>query len=62
MHNEIRYQAKTHAISEKAIKRKKKILHLLPNFLFIFFMLKTIKQKNNKDMRMEKEITSSPNM
>jgi hypothetical protein len=60
MHNEIRYQAKTHAISEKAIKRKKKILHLLPNFLFIFFMLKTIKQKNNKDMRMEKEITSCP--
>jgi hypothetical protein len=50
MHNELRYQAKTHTISGKAIKRKKKK------------KLKRIIQKNNKDMLMEKEITSSPSM
>jgi len=56
MHNELRYQAKTHTISEKAtLKKKNKILHLL--------FLKTIKKKkNNKDMLMEEEITSSPSM
>jgi hypothetical protein len=48
MHNELRYQAKTHTISEKLSKEK--IMHLLPHF---FFTLKTIKQKNNKDMLME---------
>jgi len=59
MHNELRYQAKTHAISEK-LSRKNKIPHLLPNF---FFLLKNNKQKNNnKDMLMEKEMTSYPSM
>jgi hypothetical protein len=38
-------------------KKKKKISHLLPK-LFIF-LLKTNKQKNNKDMLMEKEMTSN---
>jgi hypothetical protein len=43
MHNELRYQAKTHAISEKLLKEKNKILHLLPQ---IFFFEKI----NNKNM------------
>jgi hypothetical protein len=34
MHNELRYQAKRHAISEKLTKEKIKILHLLPHFFF----------------------------
>jgi hypothetical protein len=58
MYNEPRYQAKTHAISEKLLKEKIKIPHLLPKF----FLLKTNKQKNNKDMLMEKEMASHPNM
>jgi hypothetical protein len=62
MYNELRYQAKTHIISEKLSKKKNYIIS--PNFfyLFIYFMLKTKKQKNNKDMLMENEITSSPSM
>jgi hypothetical protein len=36
MHNELRYQAKRHAISEKLSKEKIKIMHLLPQF-FSFF-------------------------
>jgi hypothetical protein len=59
MHNELRYQAKTHAISEK-LSRKNKIPHLLPNFYL--FLLKNNKQKNNKEMLMEKEMTSNPSM
>jgi hypothetical protein len=62
MHNELRYQEKTHAISEKLSKekKKKKFSIFSPNF---FFMLKKkIRHKNNKDMLMEKEITSSPSM
>jgi hypothetical protein len=61
MHNELRYQEKTHAISEKLSKEKIKIPHLLPNFYFLF-LLKTNKQKNNKDMLMEKEMTSIPSI
>jgi hypothetical protein len=64
MHNELRYQAKTYTISENLSiekKKKKKIQHLFPQF-FIFFLLKTNKQKNNKDMLMENEMTSSPSM
>jgi hypothetical protein len=57
MHNELRYQAKTHAISEK-LSRKNKIPHLLPNF---FFLLKN-ETKKNKDMLMEKEMTSNPSI
>jgi hypothetical protein len=36
MHNELRYQEKTHAISEKLSKekKKKKIQHLLPQLFF----------------------------
>jgi hypothetical protein len=48
MHNELSYQAKTHAISEKLSKEGNKVPHLLPNFFF--FLLKTDKQKNNKHM------------
>jgi hypothetical protein len=51
---------------KKLSKEKIKIPHLLPNFYFFyffcFFLLKTNKQKNNKDMLIEKEMTSSPNM
>jgi hypothetical protein len=49
----------------KSYQKKKNIyiyiLHLLPNFFF-FFLLKTNKQKNNKDMLIEKEMTSNPSM
>jgi hypothetical protein len=41
MHNELRYQAKTHAISDMPRKEKIKFLQLLPHFFFI---------KNNKNM------------
>jgi hypothetical protein len=44
----------------KSNQEKNKILHLLTNFFF--FLLKTNKQKNNKDMLMEKEMTSNPSM
>jgi hypothetical protein len=58
MHNGLIYQAKTHAISEKRSKEKNKIPHLLP----FFFLLKTNKRKNNKDMLREKEMISNPSM
>jgi hypothetical protein len=47
MHNELRYQAKTHAISEKLSKeeKKKKIPHLFPIF---FFLLKTKRKKKRQ--------------
>jgi hypothetical protein len=35
MHNELRYQAKTHAISEKLSREKNKIPHLFPIFFFV---------------------------
>jgi hypothetical protein len=60
MHNELRYQAKTHAISEKLSKERNKVPHLLPNFFF--FLLKNETEKNKKDMLMEKEMTSNPSM
>jgi hypothetical protein len=59
MHHELRYQAKTHAISEKLSKERNKVLHLLPNFIF-YLLKKETKNKNNKDMLMEKEMTSIP--
>lgn len=65
MHNELRYQAKTHTIFEKLSKEKIKFYIFSPIFFIsfiFFFMLKTIKQKNNKDMLMEKEMTSSLSM
>jgi hypothetical protein len=40
-------------------KKKKKFRIFSPIF---FFLLKTNKQKNNKDMLMEKEMTSNPSM
>jgi hypothetical protein len=61
MHNELRYKAKIHAISEKLSKEKIKIRIFSPNFILIF-LLKNNKQKNNKDMLMEKEMTSNPSM
>jgi hypothetical protein len=57
MHNELRYQAKTHTISEKQISKNKNSASSP-----LFLLLKTIKKKNNKDMLMEKEMTSSPSM
>jgi hypothetical protein len=57
MHNELRYQAKTHAIREKKIKFR----IFSPNFFF-FFVEKKMRQKNNKNMLMEKEITSNLSM
>jgi hypothetical protein len=61
MHNELRYQAKTYTISEKLSKEKNKNSASSPPILF-YFLLKTNIQKNNKDMLMEKEMTSSPSM
>jgi len=37
MHNELRYQEKTHAISEKLSKEKIKIPHLLPNYYYYYY-------------------------
>lgn len=59
MHNELRYQAKTHAISEKLSKERNKVPHILPNFFF-FLLKNETENKNNKDMLMEKEMTSIP--
>jgi hypothetical protein len=40
MHNELRYQAKPHAISEKLSKeKKKKIMHFLPKIIIIIFFV-----------------------
>jgi hypothetical protein len=47
MHNELRYQAKRHAISEKLSKERIIILHLLPQFFFS--MLK--KNKTEKQQK-----------
>jgi hypothetical protein len=62
MLNELRYQEKTYAISEKLSKERNKVPHLLPKFLFLFFEKRDKKKKNNKGMLMEKEMTSNPNM
>jgi hypothetical protein len=45
MHNELRYQAKTHAIFEKLSKERNKGPHLLPNF---FFLLKNERKKQQR--------------
>jgi hypothetical protein len=45
MHNELRYQAKSHAISEKLSKERNKVPHLLPNF---FFLLKNETKKKQQ--------------
>jgi hypothetical protein len=60
MHNELRYQTKTHVISEKLSKERNKVPHLLPNFIFYFLLKNETENKNNKDMLMEKEMTSIP--
>jgi len=51
MHNELRYQAKIHAIFEKLSKKKLKILHLLPQFFIFYFMLKNKTEKQQKHAR-----------
>jgi hypothetical protein len=45
MHNELRFQAKIHTISEKLSKEKIKILHLLPQFFFFLYLQKKQQQK-----------------
>jgi hypothetical protein len=41
MHNELRYQAKRHAIFEKPSKEKNvKFPHLLPHFILFFYVEK----------------------
>jgi hypothetical protein len=42
MHNELRYQAKTHTISKKLSKEKIKCCNFSPNFFFFFYV------ENNK--------------
>jgi hypothetical protein len=44
MHNELRYQANIHAISEKLSKEKIKIMDLLTHFFFFFVEKKKIRQ------------------
>jgi len=58
MHNELRYQAKIHTISEKLSKEKNKILHLLPHFFF----LKKYKIEKQQRHAMGKKIKSNPSM
>jgi len=43
MHNELRYQAKTHIISKKLSKEKNKFCISSPNFCFFFLVV-----ENNK--------------
>lgn len=70
MHNELRYHAKTHALSKKLSKEKIKFrifslnyYYFLLFFIFNFFFVeKWDKKKKKKNMLMEKEITSSPSM
>jgi hypothetical protein len=62
MHNELRYQAKIHIISEKLSKeKKKKIMYLLPP-TSPFLKLKKNKTKTTKTYVWKKEIISSPSM
>jgi hypothetical protein len=46
----------------KSNQEKNKIPHLLPKFIYFYFLLKTNKPKNNKDMLMEMEMISNPSM
>jgi hypothetical protein len=62
MHNKLRHQAKTHAVSEKLSKEKKKKICIFSLNFLLFFYVENNKQKNNKDMLLEKEMTSSPSM
>jgi len=48
MHNELRYQAKTHAISEKLSKEKIKFCIFSPNYIYIYFLFYFF-MKNNKN-------------
>jgi hypothetical protein len=48
MHNELRYQVKTHAISKKLSKEeKKKIQHLFPQFFFFLLKNETERQQRH---------------
>jgi len=49
MHNELRYQAKIHAVSEK-LSKKKKYLHLLSHFFFLKKNASTVKKQNKSIM------------
>jgi len=44
------------------IKKKKKKISYSPPIFYLFFVENNKIEKKNKDMLMEKEITSSPNM
>jgi len=49
MHNELRYQEKTHTISEKLSKEKIKFYIFSPNFyLFLFFYVENNKTKKQQ--------------
>jgi hypothetical protein len=58
MYNELRYQAKTHAIPEKLSKEKIKFFIFFPKYFF-FNMLKKNKQKYNKNMLDKNKCTNT---
>jgi hypothetical protein len=53
MHNELRYQAKTHAISEKLSKERIKIT--IFNTFFFFFFKKNKKKKKKKKKQQQQQ-------
>jgi hypothetical protein len=61
MHNELRYQAKTHAISKRLPKEKEKKNYAFspPIFFFFFFNVENNRQKNNKNMLDENKCTNN---
>jgi len=48
MHNKLRYQAKTHAISDMPSKEEIKFFHLLPNFILFFLENKNMLYRKKK--------------
>jgi hypothetical protein len=46
----------------KSYQEKKIKVCIFSPFFYVFFLLKTNKQKNNKDMLIDKEMTSNPSM
>jgi hypothetical protein len=54
MHNELRYQAKMHTTSAKLLKRKNKILHLLPQLFFNYYEIQKKKHTHTHTQKQQK--------